>query len=257
MAITVNVCNQKGGVGKTTISYNLASFLSKKENFRILLVDMDPQGNLTFLVGFDSKNLSISVYHVLIGQVPLQSAIKKCQNLPCDILPSSFDLAGATAELIDEDDRIERLNNILEQVKNDYDLIIIDSPPSLGILTVNALFASDVVLIPVQTEVLAIEGLSQLLKTVKIIGENTGKVIDKIGIVMTMYKKNSKISQEVMKKILREYGDNYVFESYIPFSDIFSKSAFYKKSIFDIKDNSKAVEKFSQFSKEFLYFIKK
>ncbi|MDO8265265.1 MAG: AAA family ATPase, partial [Candidatus Parcubacteria bacterium] len=173
MTRIICVANNKGGVGKTNVSVNLPVFLAASGK-KVLLVDFDHQANATFSLGINPNNLPLSIYHVLTGQITPSAIIRKSQFFGYEIMPASSDLAGANIELVGEKEREFKLRNILEKVKDSYDFILIDCPPSLGILTINALCAADEVLIPVQCEYLALEGLSQLLSTIDLVKKNLG-----------------------------------------------------------------------------------
>src|SRR3989339_1062372 len=171
MSTIIAVVNQKGGVGKTTTAINLASTLSEEGKF-VLLVDLDPQGNATSGLGIDHQNLEAGLYHSLSGQARLHDIVQNTAHEGLRVAPATQDLAGAAVELVNEENRENRLLDILNEVKHGYDYIIIDCPPSLGILTLNGLIAADHILIPVQAEYYALEGLGQLLRTITMVRDN-------------------------------------------------------------------------------------
>ena len=206
--------NQKGGVGKTTTAVNLGAYLAAKGQ-RVLLIDIDPQANATSSLGFDKQQIKRSTYHILIDEVPLPQTIQLTKRLRLDLAPSSSALAGAEVELVELAERERRLKRALTEVQANYDYILIDCPPSLGLLTVNALTAAQGVLVPVQCEYLALEGLSQLMNTIQLVRKalNPGLVVR--GLIMTMYDSRMKLAQQVVNEARAHFG-NRVFNTLIP-----------------------------------------
>lgn len=214
MARVVAVVNQKGGVGKTTTCVNLSAAISKK-GIKVLAIDCDPQGNLTSGFGIDKKKLEKTTYDVLIGDADIKEVIIKNKFENLDILPANVNLAGAEIELVSMMAREYRLKIAIESIKSEYDYIFIDCPPSLGLLTLNALAAADAVLIPIQCEYYALEGLSQLSNTINLVRKHLNKQLEIDGVVLTMFDSRTNLSLEVVEEVKRYFGEK-VFLSIIP-----------------------------------------
>ena len=214
MGQTIACANQKGGVGKTTTVVNLAAYLARAGE-RVLVVDLDPQGNATSGFGIDRASLGTTLEDVVLGDAPLADAIVGTQLENCFVAPASVALAGAEVELAATNQRERRLRRVLEPITGDYDYILLDSPPSLGLLTVNALTAADSVLIPTQCEYYALEGLSQLIATLNLVRDNLNPALAIKGVVLTMYDARTNLSADVAAEVRRHLG-HAVFETIIP-----------------------------------------
>ncbi len=250
MARIISFYNMKGGVGKSTSATNLSVFLAAFGK-RVLLVDADPQANTTSGMGVNPRKLDKSVYHVLIGKTPAESVIKKTQFLSVDLLPSSSALAGAAVELVDMRGREYKLKEILEPVKRKYDFIIIDSPPSLGLLTINALTAAGKVIIPVQCEYYALEGLADLLRTIQLVNTNLKTKTAIFGALLTMYDRKSRLHRAVAKEIRRKFP-GYVFDAVIPRNVSLAEAPSFGKTILQYAPYSHGAKAYRQLAEEVL-----
>ncbi len=255
MAKIISLVNQKGGVGKTTSAINLATYLAEAGKF-VLLVDLDPQGNASSGLGIDIRKVAKSLYHSLILDEHPSKIIFKTETLGHDLIPSSQDLAGAGIELVHLDNREFRLYNVLREIRTNYDYIIIDSPPSLGLLTINGLVASDEIIIPVQTEYFALEGLSQLLNTINLVKENLQPDLKIMGALLTMYDKRNRLSRQVIREV-QDHFPGHVFDSIIPRSVRLAEAPGFGKSILNFDALSKGARAYKNLAREIIELDKK
>lgn len=250
MAKVIAVVNQKGGVGKTTTAVNLSAYLASFDQ-KVLLVDADPQANATSGLGLDYRNLEAGIYEVLLGLKPFLKIIKRTMQANFCIAPATPSLAGAGIDLVSLDNREFRLAHILDEIKKDYDFIIIDGPPSLGLLTINSLVAADEVLIPIQGEYFALEGLSQLLETISLVQNNLKPELGIMGAVITMFDRRNKLSEAVMEELYK-YFPNRIFRSVIPRSVRLAEAPSYGRSILQYDPKSKGGKAYENLAKEIL-----
>lgn len=243
----IAVVNQKGGVGKTTTAINVAAQLTAS-NLNVLLLDLDPQGNATSGIGL-SKNKGPKTYDVLCNGIDLTSAVQESHVAQLFVLPANADLAGAEVELVSKESREFTLKKALNLAN--YDYIVIDCPPSLGLLTVNALTAANSVLIPVQTEYYALEGLSQLLNTIQVVRERTNPNLELLGIVLTMFDKRNSLSEQVRGEVENYFGDK-LFKSVIPRNVRLAEAPSYGRTVYEHDKWSKGARAYKALTKEII-----
>lgn len=249
MGKVISIANQKGGVGKTTTAVNFSTILAKRGK-KVLMIDTDPQGNATSGLGID-KNVNFSVYDVIINDVEIENTVQKTMVKNLEVCPSNIDLAGAEVELVSMEAREYRLKEKIDSQKDKYDYIIIDCPPSLGLITLNAFTASDSVLIPVQCEYYALEGLGQLLNTINLVKQHLNENLEIEGALLTMFDARTNLSNQVVKEVNR-YFENKVYKTVIPRNVRLSEAPSYGMPISVYDPRSKGAKSYDKFVKEFL-----
>lgn len=249
MGKIISVANQKGGVGKTTTTVNLSTLIAKKGK-KVLLIDADPQGNATSGLGGE-KEVEFSTYDILVNDVEMKDIIQDTKIKNLKICPSNMNLAGAEVELVSMMSREQRLKEKLDLIKEEFDYIFIDCPPSLGLITLNAFTSSNSVLIPVQCEYFALEGLGQLLNTINLVKKHLNKNIYIEGALLTMYDIRTNLSNQVVKEV-KKYFDNKVYKTVIPRNVRLSEAPSYGMPITEYDPRSKGAKSYTKFAKEFL-----
>ncbi|MDD2257918.1 ParA family protein [Candidatus Falkowbacteria bacterium] len=248
MGKVLAVVNQKGGVGKTTTAVNLGAYLAAAGK-RVLLVDLDPQANASSGLGLDISKLEAGIYEALIGEQPIFQVIKRSKQDNFLVAPATVSLAGAGIELVSLDNREFRLQEILNSVRLEYDYIIIDGPPSLGLLTINSLVAADEILIPIQSEYYALEGLGQLLQTINLIQENLKPELKIMGAVVTMFDRRNKLSALVLEDLKKNFPGR-IFETIIPRSVRLAEAPSFGRSILQYEPRGRGGQAYQDLAAE-------
>lgn len=248
-ATVLAVANQKGGVGKTTTAVNVSAYLAL--GVRVLLLDLDPQANATSSLGLDPNGVELSTYDALIGQAPLGTVIVGSGRSQLDVAPASRALAGAQVELVDLPDRDRRLKRALAEVLDRYEVVIVDTPPSLGILTLNALAAADLLLAPVQCEYLALEGVAQLMETIELVRATLNPRLELLGMLMTMYDPRTRLSPQVVEEVRRHFPDR-TFQTVIPRSVRLSEAPSYGKPVLEYEPTSRGASAYADLAQELI-----
>lgn len=250
MVNVISVANQKGGVGKTTTTINLAASIADR-GYRVLIVDIDPQGNATSGLGIEKSEIDQDIYNVLIDEVPLKETIHHTSTKKLDIVPATINLSGAETELISMMARETRLKSAIDTVNDDYDFIFVDCPPSLGQLSINAFTASDSILIPVQSEYYAMEGLSQLLNTIRFVQKHFNKDLGVEGVLLTMLDARTNLGAEVVKEV-QSYFNKKVYKTIIPRITKLAEAPSYGQPITEYAPRSRGAKVYDDLAKEVL-----
>ena len=248
MVKVIAVANQKGGVGKTTTAVNVAACLAKQGR-KVLLIDSDPQGNATSGLGFDKRDVKKCIYDALINEVPMADTLKHTTYENLDVIPATIQLAGAEIELVSLMNREGRLKNALERIKHDYDYVIIDCPPSLGLLTINALTAASSVMIPVQCEFYALEGITMLMNTIQLVQRNLNPALKLEGVVMTMYDSRTNLAQDVVEEV-KKYFKTKMYKTIVPRNVRLSEAPSHGMPVIDYDSKSKGAQVYMELAQE-------
>ncbi len=249
MGKIISIANQKGGVGKTTTTVNLSTILAQKGK-KVLLIDADPQGNASSGLGVE-KEVEYSTYDILVGETKIEDTLQKTMIKNLKVCPSNINLAGAEVELVSMMSREQRLKEKLDEIKEKFDFIFIDCPPSLGLITLNAFTASDSVLIPVQCEYFALEGLGQLLNTVNLVKKHLNKNFEIEGALLTMYDMRTNLSNQVVREVKKYFNDK-MYKTVIPRNVRLSEAPSYGMPITEYDPKSKGAKSYLKLAKEFL-----
>ena len=248
MGYVISIVNQKGGVGKTTTAVNLGSFLAAKRK-KVLILDLDPQGNATSGYGFDKMELENTVYDLLVNEENIENVIQHTNVKNVDMCPTNINLAGAEVELVSAISRETILKRAIEPIVDDYDYIIIDCPPSLGLLTINALSACEGVIVPIQGEYYALEGLTQLIDTINMIKKKLNPVVGILGVVITMFDSRTQLTKQVVEEVEKYFGEK-VFKTHIPRNVRLAEAPSHGKTIGDYDPKSKGAIAYQALAQE-------
>lgn len=248
MTNVISIVNQKGGVGKTTTTVNLSAYLAQRGK-KVLVVDLDPQGNATSGYGFDKSELETSVYDLLVNETPITEVIRSTNRKNLDICPTNINLAGAEVELVSAMSRETILKRALDTVSQNYDFVLIDCPPSLGLLTLNALAASTDVIVPIQGEYYALEGLTQLIDTINLVRKHLNPTIGIFGVVITMFDGRTQLTRQVTEEVKKYFGDK-VFSTVIPRNIRLAEAPSYGKTIAEYDPRSRGGQTYNDLALE-------
>jgi len=255
MTNVISIVNQKGGVGKTTTSVNLSAFLAQ-EGKKVLIIDLDPQGNATSGYGFDKSELSSSVYDLLVNEMPIADVIRPTQRKNLDMCPTNINLAGAEIELVSAMSRETILKRAIDTISDKYDYIMIDCPPSLGLLTLNALAASTGVIVPIQGEYYALEGLTQLIDTINLVRKHLNPTLGIFGVIITMYDGRTQLTRQVSDEVRKYFGEK-VFSTVIPRNIRLAEAPSYGKTIAEYDPKSRGGLAYKELAREVIGRAKK
>ncbi len=250
MARIISIVNQKGGVGKTTTAINLGAYLADQGKF-VLIVDLDPQANATSGIGIDHRGLDKGVYEAILGEVKIRDIVQPTAHVGLHVAPATTALAGLNVELVGMENREFKLRHAMLEIRNDYDFILIDCPPTLGLITLNGIVAGDEILIPVQAEYYALEGLGQLLETVQLVKQNIRPDIMVLGAVITMYDPRNKLSDDVLHELYK-YFPNNIFRSVIPRNVRLAEAPSFGRTIVHFDAGSKGAKAYERLAQEII-----